>query len=127
MLIRIGFDVVFDVPAPTPMLLMLNLHPSRLPSVRQPEEVRVEPDVPVLQFTDPFGNTCSRLMAPAGQLRLFNDAIVEDTGIPDELGYGALQHPVEQLPPDVLQFLLASRYCEVDLLNDIAWSLFSKT
>jgi transglutaminase-like putative cysteine protease len=127
MLIRIGFDVVFDLPAPTPLLLMLNVHPSRLPTIVQPEQVRVEPEVPVLQFTDPFGNTCGRIMAPAGPLRLHNDAVVYDTGIPDEYGYGAIQHPVEHLPPDVLQFLLASRYCEVDLLNDVAWQLFSNT
>ncbi|MBC7784353.1 MAG: transglutaminase family protein [Burkholderiales bacterium] len=125
MLIRVGFDVVFDLPAPTAMLMMLNLHPSRLPTVRQQESVRVEPDVPVLQYTDAFGNTCGRLHAPAGTLRLSNDAVVEDTGYPDVMGFGAVRHPIEQLPPDVLPFLLASRYCEVDLLKDTAWQLFS--
>ena len=125
MLIRIGFDVIFDLPAPSAMLLMLNLHPSRHTSVRKPEAVRVEPDVPILQYTDTFGNTCGRLHASAGVLRLYNDAVVEDGGWHDELGVGAERHPVDQLPPDVLQFLLASRYCEVDLMKDIAWQLFS--
>jgi transglutaminase-like putative cysteine protease len=125
MLIRVGFDVIFDLPAPAPVLLNLNLHPSRLTSVRKPESLRVEPaSATVSQYTDTFGNTCGRLHAPAGRLRLYNDAVVEDGGWPDELGCGAVRHPVESLPPDVLQFLLASRYCEVDLLKDVAWELF---
>ncbi|HEX8325072.1 MAG TPA: transglutaminase family protein [Tepidisphaeraceae bacterium] len=126
MLIRVGFDVIFELPAPAPVLTNLNLHPSRLTSVRRAEALRVEPTAAHLsQYTDDFGNTCGRLHAPAGRLRLYNDAIVEDGGWPDELGVGAVQHPIEHLPPDVLQFLLASRYCEVDLLKDTAWQLFS--
>ena len=125
MLIRVGFDVAFDLPAPSPFLLMLNLHPSRLPSVRRPEHIKVEPQsATITQYTDTFGNTCGRLMAPAGRLRLYNDAVVEDHGFPDELGVWAGQHPIDQLPPDVLQFLLPSRFCEVDLMKDIAWELF---
>lgn len=125
MLIRVGFDVIFDLPAPAPVLLNLNLHPSRLPSVRRNEALRVEPAAAhISQYTDTFGNTCGRLHAPAGRLRLFNDAVVEDGGWPDELGVGAERHPIEHLPPDVLQFLLGSRYCEVDLMKDIAWQLF---
>jgi transglutaminase-like putative cysteine protease len=38
-----------------------------------------------------------------------------------------LQHTVQDLPNDVLLFLLASRYCEVDSqLRDIAWSQFGQ-
>jgi transglutaminase-like putative cysteine protease len=125
MFIRIGYDVVFDLPAPTPMLLLLNVHPSRFGSLRGPEKLRVEPFVPMRTYTDSFGNTCARIVAQAGQVRFHNDAIVYDDGQPDAYDPTARQHPVEDLPDDALQFLLSSRYCEVDMLKDIAWSLFS--
>jgi transglutaminase-like putative cysteine protease len=125
MLIRIGYDVVFELPVPTPMLLMLNVHPSRFPSLRGPEAIRVDPYVPITPFVDAFGNSCGRIMAMAGPVRFRNDAIVYDDGLPDPAAVYAQQHPVELLPADVLQFLLASRYCEVDLLQNIAWGLFA--
>jgi transglutaminase-like putative cysteine protease len=125
MLIRIGYDVVFNLPAPTPMLLMLNVHPSRFPSLRGPEQLLVEPFVPTTPYIDVFGNTCSRIVAMAGQVRFRNDAIVYDNGLPDAEDPSARQHLIDELPADALQFLLPSRYCEVDLLKDIAWGLFS--
>lgn len=125
MLIRIGYDVVFDLPAPTPMLLMLNVHPSRFPSLLGPEKLTVEPYVAMTSYVDVFGNSCGRLVAEAGQVRFRNDATVYDDGLPDAVDPTARQHPIEELPADALQFLLASRYCEVDLLKDIAWQLFS--
>lgn len=126
LLIKIGYDVVFQLPAPTPMLLMLNVHPSQFPLLRGLENIRVDPHVPMWFYTDAFGNTCSRILAPAGQLRISNTALVEDSGRTDEVDRAAAQFPVEHLPPEALQFLLASRYCEVDLLKDAAWSLFSR-
>jgi transglutaminase-like putative cysteine protease len=126
MLIRLGYEIGFDLPAPTPMLLLLHVHPSRGATLRSPDQVRVEPPVPVEEFTDPFGNRCGRIAAPAGPLRLWNDTLVEDSGRPDPVCPEAAQHPVEQLPPEVLPFLLASRYCEVDRLSDIAWNLFGQ-
>ena len=125
MLIRVGYDISFDVPAPTPMVLMLYMHPSRLHTVQQPEAIRVEPYVPINLFTDNFGNTCGRIVAPAGTIRFINDAVVGDTGEPDPIPDGAIQHHIEDLPPDVMPYLLASRYCEVDLLQNIAWQLFN--
>jgi transglutaminase-like putative cysteine protease len=126
MLIRLGYEIAFDLPAPTPMLLMLHVHPSRADTLREPDRVRVEPAVPVEEFSDAFGNRCGRILAPAGALRLSNDTLVEDSGLPDPVCPEAAQHPVEELPPEVLPFLLASRYCEVDRLNDIAWGLFGQ-
>ena len=127
MFIRVGYDLVFSVPAPTPMLLMLYMHYTRFQSVRKPEQIQTEPQIPVTVFTDTFGNTAARIVAPTGTLRITNDAIVEDSGLPDAVNWSAIQHPVDQLPPDVLPFLLNSRYCEVDVLSEIAWGLFNKT
>ncbi len=126
MLIRLGYEIAFDLPAPTPMLLMLHVHPSRADSLREPDEVRVEPAVPVEEYTDGFGNRCDRILAPDGALRLSGDTLVEDSGRPDPVCPEAEQHPAEKLPPEVLPFLLASRYCEVDRLNDVAWGLFGQ-
>ncbi len=127
MLIKIGFDIAFDLPAPTPMHVLLNTHPSQLAKIRQPECLSVYPNVPIRYFLDQFGNTCSRLVAPAGTVQFRNEAVIEDTGLQDDADFYAPQTPVEQLPQDTLQFLLASRYCEVDLMKDIAWKLFSNT
>jgi transglutaminase-like putative cysteine protease len=127
MYIRLGYELVYNVPAPVPMLLMLYTHPSRAATLRQPDRLRVEPDLPIEEFIDSFGNRCGRIAAPAGRVRLWNDLVVEDTGEPDEVAPEARQHPVEDLPHHVLQYLLASRYCEVDLLSDTAWKLFGQT
>ena len=124
MLIRIGFEFVFEVPAPSPMLLMLSLRPEREASVRRAGGLRVEPDIPIERFTDSFGNQCGRLVAPAGRLRFWDDQIVEDDGRPHDFDAQAKQHAIEDLPHDVLVYLLASRYCEVDRLSEIAWGLF---
>lgn len=127
MLIRIGFEMVFQIPAPAPMLLMLGLRPEREASIRRPGALRVEPEVPVESYTDLFGNRAARLLAPAGRLVLRDDLIVEDDGQPDPVAPGARQVPVQDLPTDVLVYLLSSRYCEVDSMSDIAWQLFGST
>ena len=52
------------------------------------------------------------------------DILVRDSGVPDPVVPDAEQHPVADLPDDVLVFLLGSRYCDTDRLSDTAWSLF---
>ena len=127
MFIRIGYDIQFEVPAPTAMMMLLRVHPSVEPLLVRPEDLRVEPAVDVLDFDDEFGNRSRRLLAPAGTLRLTNDAVVEVDGKPDPIAADAQEVPIDRLPPEVMQFLLASRYCEVDALSEAAWDLFSKT
>lgn len=127
MLIRIGYDIMFEHPAPTPLVMMLYTHPSRAASLRKPEQLVLEPPVPVQEFTDGFGNHCGCVLAPTGRLRFLNDTIVEDGGEPDPQGPEAKQHEVHELPHEVLQYLLPSRYCEVDRLGESAWKLFGTT
>jgi transglutaminase-like putative cysteine protease len=127
MLIRVGYEFEFDLPSPSPMLLMLYVHPSRAPLLRGWDGVRTDPPLEVLTYVDSFGNCCGRLSVPAGRLRLWNETLVEDSGEPDPVSWGARQHPVEQLPPEALRYLLPSRYCEVDRLGDVAWQLFGQT
>lgn len=127
MLIRLGYEIIFSSPAPVPMILMLYTHPSRAGTMKRPDQLRLEPDIPIQEFTDSFGNRCGRIIAPTGRLRLWNDAIVEDSGQIDPVNWNAAQHPVPDLPAETLQYLLGSRYCEVDRLSDIAWNLFGQT
>jgi transglutaminase-like putative cysteine protease len=125
MRIRIGFDLIFESAAPTPTLLMLYVHPSREKDLLEPEQLRFEPFVPVQIFNDSFGNKVGRIVMPQGQLRIRHDTVIRDTGELDVPGTNAHQHPVEELPTEVLPFLLASRYCEVDRMTQIAWANFS--
>jgi transglutaminase-like putative cysteine protease len=127
MLIRVGYDIIFEHPVATPIIAMLYLHPSRGPSIRRGEYLLVEPQVQVSNYTDSFGNRCARLLAPAGRVRLWNDAVVEDTGLPDPQNPGAEQHEIYALPDETLEFLIASRYCEVDRMMELAWQLFGYT
>jgi len=127
MRIRIGYDIVYDLPAPTALLLMLYTHPSRGDDLLEPDLLHTEPSLPIQEFTDGFGNRCARLLAPAGRLRLFSDALVHDSGQPSAVSPQARQHDVQDLPPEVLPFLLGSRYCEVEIFSQIAWDLFGQS
>ncbi|HLV81016.1 MAG TPA: transglutaminase family protein [Chthonomonadaceae bacterium] len=127
MILRIGYEIVFELPAPTPMVLILFVHPSLTPRLRQPERLSVEPEIAMEDYIDSFGNHCARILAPPGRLRLWYDNEIEDSGLPEPAYPYARQHPIEELPSETLQFLLASRYCEVDRLSEVAWSLFGQT
>ena len=127
MLIRIGYDISFQLANPTPMIVMLYVHPSRQKDLQAPEDLKVEPTVPLQTYKDSFGNICGRLLAPAGTIRFTLDTLIRDNGEPDPESPGALQHNIEDLPDEVLQFLLPSRYCEADKLSDITWKLFRAT
>jgi transglutaminase-like putative cysteine protease len=127
MLIKIGYDIAYEVWAPTPMLLMLYVHPERMKDLRVPERLITEPAVEVENYTDVFGNRCAKIVAPPGVMRLFCDTVIEDNGLPEPVFADAEQNPVQDLPLDVLPYLLGSRYCEVEKLNDTAWALFGNT
>jgi transglutaminase-like putative cysteine protease len=126
MQIRLGYDIVTRQVAATPMVLMLHTRPELGTALTRPDDLRVTPDVPMHEYTDSFGNRCVRVVAPAGAMRLHADALVEDDGQPDAVIPDAPQHPIEDLPDECLQFLLGSRYCEVDRLSGFAWETFGK-
>ncbi|PKO81380.1 MAG: transglutaminase [Betaproteobacteria bacterium HGW-Betaproteobacteria-13] len=127
MKIRVGYELIYDCPQPTPMILSLNVHFSRASDLIIPDHLITEPSVPVTAYRDRFGNWCTRIVAPKGQIRLTADALVNDTGETDPVVPGAKQIPVQELPDETLEFLLGSRYCETDRLSDIAWGLFDKS
>ncbi|MBV9735263.1 MAG: transglutaminase family protein [Acidisphaera sp.] len=124
MKIRAGYEIAYDCVGPTPMLLVLNVHPSREPDLLSPDRLAFDPPVAATSYRDMFGNTCCRILAPEGRLTISNDFLVRDTGNADHQAPDAEQIPVELLPPETLVYLLGSRYCETDRLSDTAWSLF---
>lgn len=130
MLVRTEFDIQFYLQWKTPMIAMLHLHPPLEAKVRSGNELRITTDygvtVPSTEYLDSFGNRCTRYFAPAGWLTLMGEAVLEVPETPDELAAGAQQAAIEDLPAEVLQFLLPSRYCEVDRFVPIAQDLFGK-
>jgi transglutaminase-like putative cysteine protease len=109
------------------MILLVNMHYSRAADIVVPDRLKTEPSIPVRTYRDSFGNWCSRLIAPAGRLRLSAEGVVRDTGQLEQSTPDAAQHSIEELPEDTLVFLLGSRYCDTDLLSDTAWQLFQST
>jgi transglutaminase-like putative cysteine protease len=124
MLIRLGYDIHFEVPAPVAMVALLNVHPSRAHCLVEPDELHLEPNIRVTTYTDSFDNRCARFIAPRGTLRISNSTLIRDTGNPDDVYLEARETPVGELPHHVLTYLLGSRYCEVDRFSNIAFELF---
>ena len=126
MKIQIGYDMVYECPRPTPMILILSTHYSRAGDLVFVDNMKTDPPVPVTSYRDSFGNWCSRIVAPQGSIRIYCDAVVRDSGQPDAVAPDAEQVPVEQLPEQTLMYLLGSRYCETDHLLQHAWRLFGQ-
>lgn len=127
MKIRLGYDIGYTLPQPTPMVLMLSVHPSRAGDLLEPDEIQTEPALPVHYYIDSFGNRCARIHAPAGHLRLYGSTLIEDCGTHEPTPLRMAQIPVENLPDETIVYLLGSRYCETDKLMGTAWSLFGRT
>jgi transglutaminase-like putative cysteine protease len=139
MLIRLGYDIRFDIAAPLTYVAQLKVHPSRVADLREPDFLKVESSefgyypaedgsniLPTHEYIDSYGNICTRFTAPRGHLKLSNSTLIEDSGLVDPVAPDAREIPTQDLPDDVLRFLLASRYCETDLLAPIAFDLFGK-
>ncbi len=124
MLIRLGYEIAIECPRPTPVFSLLEIHRDREHDIRRQTRVLTSPKVSTRVYVDRYGNYCRRLVAPEGGVRLLYDAVVEDSGAPDRVKPGAPIANVEDLPDDVVVYLLGSRYCETDHLSQLAWNLF---
>lgn len=122
--IRAGYDIAFKCLRDVPMILMLSVHPTRRDDLRSPHVIEVSPDIATRDYTDVFGNVCTRLVAPKGLIEIRNDFIIKDTGLPEPTAPLAAQVPLHELPDDTLVYLLGSRYCDTQKLTELAWSLF---
>ena len=124
MLIRLGYDIQFQIPTTVAIVALLNVHPSRAGDLLEPDELKTEPNLKVTHYIDSFGNRCARFVAPPGLLRLTNSTLIRASDEPDEANWSARESAVGDLPDQVLTYLLNSRYCEVDRLSNIALELF---
>jgi transglutaminase-like putative cysteine protease len=122
--IRTGYDIAFQCSQETPMILMLSVEPARVSDLLSEHCIRFSPDIPSRDYVDPFGNTCTRIVAPPGLIEIRNEFLIADSGLPDEVAPDARQVEVRDLPDDVLIYLLGSRYCDTEKLSNLAWSLF---
>jgi transglutaminase-like putative cysteine protease len=127
MKINVGYELIYDFPQPTPMISILGIHFTRASDIIVPDHMITSPAIPIFPYRDGFGNWCSRMVAPAGRFSLTANGTLRDSGLPEPVFYSAMQHAVEDLPSDTLVYLLGSRYCETDLLSNIAWQMFEKT
>lgn len=127
MQIQVGYELCYTFPQPTPMILTLSIHYSRASDLVRPDYMRTDPSVQIRAYRDGFGNWCSRIVAPAGQVRISAETTVNDSGLPDLVVPQAEQLPTDALPEETLVFLLGSRYCETDLLSETAWRLFAQS
>ena len=127
MLINIGYDITYTATMRTPMVVMLSVHPSRVADLLEPENIVCDPPTPIHYYHDSFGNWCSRLVLSPGRTVLSNSGTVRDSGLPDVVMPNVQQIPVEELLDEIILYLLPSRYCEVDRMMDLAWSLFKDT
>ena len=127
MRIRAGYELVYECPQPTSMVLSLRVHPSRRADLLTDEMLEFSAGVKARDYIDGFGNVCTRILAPTGTTRISSLFEIEDSGQPDEVAPYARQHDIEDLPSDVLVYLLGSRYCDTDLLSDFAWAQFGNT
>lgn len=118
MWLRATCQLAFSISVPTPFVLMLRPRSGAQQWVAK-EEYRLEPSVPVVEFTDEYGNLCQRLIAPAGAFEVYTSAEVMTADYCDQ-AIGAPFMEIQNLPDAVLIYLLPSRYCESDRFNQMA-------
>jgi transglutaminase-like putative cysteine protease len=125
MLIKIGYDIALRLATSTAILYALRVHPSREKDLLAPEDLRIEPAVPIKEYRDVFGNRCGRISVDAGLVRFTNTAVIRDSGELNEIAPDAEYIDVRNLPLNTLPFIMPSRYCDADsdLLN-LAWNQF---
>jgi transglutaminase-like putative cysteine protease len=126
MKIRAGYEITYECSQPTPLVLLLSVHPSRMGDLTTPHHIAFNPSAAAHEYRDNFDNICTRVIAPTGLLTVSTDFVVSDSGAPDIVAADARQVPVQDLPDEVLIYLLGSRYCDTDHLSNMAWSMFGK-
>ena len=118
MRLNVGCHLLFEVIAPSPLILMLRPR-SGLGQRVVREESCFDPDVAMTQYSDHYGNLCQRFIVPQGIFRVDTTATV-DTADYIDVNPGAEFALVQDLPDYALQFLLPSRYCQSDMLGMLA-------
>jgi transglutaminase-like putative cysteine protease len=124
MLIRFGYDISITCAQDTPLICLLSVRPDLLGQVVEDEVLTLSPSVPSTLYFDLFGNTCRRILAPTGVMRLQSMGVFRDSGLPDAMDLTAPELMVQSLPDETLIYLQGSRYCETDRMSQQAWDMF---
>ena len=117
--------ITYHSSSPVPAIMMLRPRSGTVQWITR-EEYVFDPHAPVVEYTDDFGNLCQRVLIPAGHFEVRCSCRAHTADTVDVDAYAPFV-PVDQLPENVLQFLLPSRYCQSDLLNDLASSIVKES
>ena len=129
MQLSVGCEFTYECTGPVPAVMLVAPHPD--PAISVPNRVVTEtwtitPDIERHGYRDLFGNRVERMLLPDGLTLLRYDATVEVSGETDQIGTDALEHPIANLPDEVLVYTLSSRYCITESLSQVAWHLFGQ-
>ena len=114
-------DITLEVSIPTHFILLLRPRRGAHQWVAN-ETNTLRPSVPIVEYTDNYGNLCERLLAPPGEFFIGTSADVQTAdGI--DVSPGAPLDEVQNLPDAVLTYLHPSRYCESDRFIDFGREL----
>lgn len=116
--------ISYRTDAPIPAIMMLRPRSGYAQWISR-EEYSFEPHAPVIEYTDDFGNLCQRVLIPKGDFEV-QCSCRAHTADTIDVDPDASFISVHELPESALQFLLPSRYCQADLLNDLASSIVGK-
>jgi transglutaminase-like putative cysteine protease len=127
--VRLSVGCLFehDAASETAAIVMVDPHAS-LADMAIVEAFTSVPELETTRFDDLYGNRCRRLVLPAGASTFSYDAVYTISPDPEPMpGPGDVQHRIEDLPAELLHWLLPSRYVESDVLSPTAWQLFGET
>jgi transglutaminase-like putative cysteine protease len=121
--LRVGCEFVYLAEVPTPAVAQVE------PDLTGPALVlgaswKTDPHLAQTSYTDLYGNTCQRMVLPAGRSTVSYDARVTVPDATEDVDLDAPETPVVDLPGSALLYTLPSRYVVPDVLGDEAWKMF---
>src|SRR5216683_3692722 len=125
LVVRVGCDLTFECRGPTPALFIMKPYRgSERPIIE--EQLEFVPDLAAEELKDLYGNLLHRVMFAPGPNRIRHDALVEVPSATDKEQPIGEATPVSALSPELLHYVLPSRYCDSDKLADFAWREFGR-
>lgn len=118
MVLHAGCQINVSTIADTPLVLILQPQTGAAQVVLD-STLTIMPWVPYRHFTDSFGNSQHRLMLGAGQFTILSTCNVDAHDVID-VEESASYTPIQDVADDALMYLLPSRYCQSDLMGDLA-------
>lgn len=123
--VRVGCNLSYDTPVPTPVLFVLRPRLEGRVLVMQ-EKLSFGIGQPSYEFQDSHGNITYRSTLMPGRNDIRHDALVAVSSEPDARNVQGRNVPVGELPSELLRYTLPSRYCDSDKLMDFAWQQFGQ-